>query len=145
MALLLCVSDSLATNLPDEVNVVKPEFDNAIYDVYRRIASAKRKVSFTRLPTINSLRKKATSSRGAALVESCEALLQGDQSRFGTSISAAIDEFLKKEIGGPTPIEWIANHESCLMLFAESLGLGRPSLTEKQCACILTAESTGLR
>jgi hypothetical protein len=109
--------------------------------VYKSIAAGLRKRPMPGLEEIELQIRKTRKERPKHLFAAWDAARNQDQQAFQTAITKSLDHFEKKYGRGPVAEDWIAKHQSIVIMAARRLGLKPPHLTEQQQARVICPES----
>lgn len=109
--------------------------------VYKSIVAGLRKRPMPGFEEIESQIRKTRKERPKHLFAAWDAARNQDQPAFQTAITKSLDHFEKKYGRGPVAEDWIAKHQSIVIMAARRLGLKPPQLTERQQARIICPES----
>lgn len=117
------------------------EQEDELPGVYKSLASGLRKRPMPGLEEVESQIRKTRKERPKHLFAAWDAARNQDQQAFQTAIAKSLDHFEKKYGRGPVAEDWIAKHQSIVIMAARRLGLKPPHLTERQQARVICPES----
>lgn len=130
-------AEALVVDDTEDVEVELPQ-------VYLSVAASLRPEPMPGLEALEKRVRESKKPRPRLLFQAWEAARAGDQSAFDEGFVKCLAHFAAVACKGPTPIHWVATHQSVIALAASRLGIKLPNLPPKLDALVMTRASLGL-
>ncbi len=112
--------------------------------VYLSVAASFRSNPMIGLTALEKQLRASKNPRPRFLFQAWEAARAGNQTVFEEAFVMSLAHFTALAGSGPTPIHWVATHQSVIGLAAMRLGVALPRLPQKLDALVITRASLGL-